>query len=46
MRAMRVARDVALNGFTRATWVKGVVAALDQNDDKKVSWDEFTAAIK
>ncbi len=34
------------NGFTRAAWVKGVVAALDQNDDKKVSWDEFTAAIK
>jgi Ca2+-binding EF-hand superfamily protein len=34
------------NGFTRAAWVKGVVAALDQNDDRKVSWDEFTAAIK
>lgn len=34
------------NGFTRAAWVKGVVAALDQNGDRKIGWDEFTAAIK
>jgi len=34
------------NGFTRGAWVKGVIGALDQNADKKIDWDEFTAAIK
>ena len=34
------------NGFTRAAWVKGVIGALDQNADRKVGWDEFTAAVK
>jgi Ca2+-binding EF-hand superfamily protein len=34
------------NGFTRGAWVKGVIGALDQNADKKIDWEEFTAAIK
>ncbi|HEY8042297.1 MAG TPA: EF-hand domain-containing protein [Polyangiaceae bacterium] len=34
------------NGFTRGAWVKGVIGALDTNADKKIDWDEFTAAIK
>jgi Ca2+-binding EF-hand superfamily protein len=34
------------NSFTRGAWVKGVIGALDQNADKKIDWDEFTAAIK
>ena len=34
------------NSFTRGTWVKGVITALDQNADRKIDWTEFTAAIK
>jgi Ca2+-binding EF-hand superfamily protein len=34
------------NGFTRGTWVKGVIGALDQNADKMIDWDEFSAVIK
>jgi Ca2+-binding EF-hand superfamily protein len=34
------------NSFTRGAWVKGVIGALDQNADKKIDWEEFTAAIK
>ena len=34
------------NGFTRGAWIKGVIGALDTNEDKKIDWDEFTAAIK
>jgi Ca2+-binding EF-hand superfamily protein len=34
------------NGLTRGAWVKGVIGALDTNADKKIDWDEFTAAIK
>jgi Ca2+-binding EF-hand superfamily protein len=34
------------NGLTRGTWVKGVIGALDQNADKMIDWDEFSAAIK
>jgi Ca2+-binding EF-hand superfamily protein len=34
------------NSFTRGMWVKGVVGALDKNDDKKIDWDEFTDAVK
>ncbi|MGD0527646.1 MAG: EF-hand domain-containing protein [Polyangiaceae bacterium] len=34
------------NGLTRGAWVKGVIGALDTNQDKKIDWDEFTAAIK
>lgn len=34
------------NGLTRGAWVKGVIGALDKNSDKKIDWDEFTAAIK
>jgi Ca2+-binding EF-hand superfamily protein len=34
------------NGLTRGSWVKGVIGALDTNQDKKIDWDEFTAAIK
>lgn len=34
------------NGLTRGAWVKGVIGALDTNADRKIDWDEFTAAIK
>jgi Ca2+-binding EF-hand superfamily protein len=34
------------NSFTRSAWVKGVIGALDQNADRKIDWNEFTAAIK
>jgi Ca2+-binding EF-hand superfamily protein len=34
------------NALTRGAWVKGVIGALDTNSDKKIDWDEFTAAIK
>jgi Ca2+-binding EF-hand superfamily protein len=34
------------NGLTRGAWVKGVIGALDKNSDRKIDWDEFTAAIK
>jgi Ca2+-binding EF-hand superfamily protein len=34
------------NAFTRGAWVKGVIGAMDQNADKKIDWDEFTAAVK
>jgi Ca2+-binding EF-hand superfamily protein len=43
----RLLKDADIgNGFTRGAWVKGVVAALDQNADKKIDWNEFTAAMK
>lgn len=34
------------NALTRGAWVKGVISALDQNADRTIDWDEFTAAIK
>jgi Ca2+-binding EF-hand superfamily protein len=43
----RLLKDADIgNSFTRGAWVKGVIGALDQNADKKIDWDEFTAAIK
>jgi Ca2+-binding EF-hand superfamily protein len=33
------------NSLTRGMWVKGVVKALDENADRKISWDEFSRAI-
>ncbi len=34
------------NALTRGVWVKGVVGALDQNADKRISWEEFIAVVK
>ena len=43
----RLLKDADIgNSFTRGAWVKGVIGALDQNADRKIDWDEFTAAIK
>jgi Ca2+-binding EF-hand superfamily protein len=43
----RLLKDADIgNSFTRGAWVKGVIGALDQNADKKIDWEEFTAAIK
>ena len=43
----RLLKDASVgNALTRGVWVKGVIGALDQNADKKISWEEFIAAIK
>jgi Ca2+-binding EF-hand superfamily protein len=34
------------NAFTRGAWVKGVIGAMDSNADRKIDWNEFTAAVK
>jgi Ca2+-binding EF-hand superfamily protein len=34
------------NAFTRGAWIKGVIGALDKNADKKIDWQEFSAAVK
>jgi Ca2+-binding EF-hand superfamily protein len=33
------------NSLTRGAWVKGIVKALDQGGDQKISWDEFSKAV-
>ncbi len=33
------------NSLTRGAWVKGIVKALDQDGDQKISWDEFSKAV-
>lgn len=33
------------NSLTRGAWVKGIVKELDEDGDRKISWDEFSKAI-
>jgi Ca2+-binding EF-hand superfamily protein len=33
------------NAFTRGAWVKGIIAAMDENSDKRIDWAEFSKAI-
>lgn len=34
------------SGWTRWAWVAGVMAELDANRDRTVTWDEFAAAFE
>jgi Ca2+-binding EF-hand superfamily protein len=33
------------NGLTRGAWVKGVIGALDENDDNLIDWAELSKAL-